>query len=433
MGDEGVISIDLDYTDPHLNGGVTYTVVARDPATGRVHHQQRLDLLDEEAREQFAQAVALATGYDELSDEVAARMAEKLEADGAKPKPKSVRELLDLYPNLRIPVIDGLLRQGETMNVIAPPKTGKSWLVVDLAIAVATGRCWLDTYATHAGDVLIIDNELHGETIAHRIPKVAQGRGVMLSEFIDHIFVESLRGKLKDLLGLRAFFSGLEPGRFKVIILDAFYRFMPQDSDENDNATMAQLYNVLDQFADRLGCCFVLIHHSTKGVQGHKAVTDVGAGAGSQSRATDTHLVLRAHEEEGVVVLDAAVRSWSPINPVCLRWAFPVWQPAHELDPTQLRKEGRRRQSREPAEPKEPKVVWTVDRFVSEFVGDEPQAKAAIVVAAEGAGLSERKAGRFLDAATAAGKIHKWGYKADRTPYYATGQQPLTAARLEGK
>jgi len=38
-------------------------------------------------------------------------------------------------------------------------------------------------------------------------------------------------------------------------------------------------------------------HHRQRAAQG-KAITDVGAGAGSQSRATDTHLVLRPHEEE---------------------------------------------------------------------------------------------------------------------------------------
>ncbi len=45
-------------------------------------------------------------------------------------EPQTVRELLRRCPTLRAPVIVGLLRRGETMNVIAPPKTGKSWLVL---------------------------------------------------------------------------------------------------------------------------------------------------------------------------------------------------------------------------------------------------------------------------------------------------------------
>lgn len=53
------------------------------------------------------------------------------------------------------------------MNVIAPPKVGKSWLASDKALAAATGRPWLDRYQTEAADVLIIDNELHPHTTAH--------------------------------------------------------------------------------------------------------------------------------------------------------------------------------------------------------------------------------------------------------------------------
>jgi len=290
------------------------------------------------------------------------------------PAPLPVRDLVAAYPQLRPPVIHGLLREGETMNIIASPKTGKSWLTLDLAIAVATGRPWLGRYETVPGNVLIIDNELHRETSAHRIPQVAHARGVAMREIDDRIFVDNLRGRLQDIFTLAPYFAALEPGRVKVIVLDAFYRFMPAGGDENDNGTMANIYNRLDAFADRLGCCFVLIHHSTKGSQSGKSVTDVGAGAGAQSRATDTHLVLRPHEEQGVVVLDAAVRSWAPIEPTCLRWSFPIWTVDDALDPEALKPErpAKRKQPKED-EPKAPKAVtWTVERFVQEFIGSEP-------------------------------------------------------------
>src|SRR5262245_32894693 len=41
-------------------------------------------------------------------------------------------ELLRRYPDLRPAVIEGLLRQGETLNLIAAPKVGKSWLTLGL-------------------------------------------------------------------------------------------------------------------------------------------------------------------------------------------------------------------------------------------------------------------------------------------------------------
>jgi hypothetical protein len=316
------------------------------------------------------------------------------QGDGGDRRIRSVRELRLAYPALRPPVIHGLLREGETMNVIASPKTGKSWLTIDLALAVATGRQWLGRFQTVQGDVLIIDNELHHETSSHRIPKVAEARGIPMREIDDRVGVDNLRGRLRSLLDLGPYFDAIEPGRFKVIVLDAFYRFMPVGGDENDNGTMANIYNVIDAYADRLRCSFILIHHSTKGSQSGKSVTDVGAGAGAQSRATDTHLVLRPHEENGVVVLDAAVRSWAPVEPVCLRWTFPVWNADGMLDPAALKPEGPQRRRREPREPQRcvpEAVAWTPESFVATFIA-VPSTRDQVVAAAKAAGLSEREA-----------------------------------------
>lgn len=319
----------------------------------------------------------------------------------------SVRGLLARHPELRPPVLHGLLREGETMNIIAPPKTGKSWLVLDLAVAVATGRSWLDRFDTERGDVLIIDNELHAETTANRVPKVARARRVDIDQIAESLFVANLRGGLQDLVSLGPYFDSLQPGRFRVIVLDAWYRFMPADTDENDNGAMASLYNRIDHHAARLGCSFVLIHHATKGSQAAKSITDVGAGAGAQSRATDTHLVLRQHEEDEVIVLDAAVRSWPPIEPVCLRRFFPVWDVDDTLDPTLLRRDHVRRRTRAEKPPKPKPEPWTPHRFVEAFVTGTPQLRDEILLAAEG-DLSNAKAKQLLKVAESQGLVHRW-------------------------
>jgi hypothetical protein len=327
-----------------------------------------------------------------------------------QPQPLSVRELRAQYPQLRQPVIHGLLRRGETMNLISAPKMGKSWLVLDLALAVATGRDWLEQFRCERGEVLILDNELHRETSANRIPKVAEARGIPADAYADRVFVHNLRGGLKDVYTLGAFFQSVEPGRYRVIILDAFYRFMPRDMDENDNGTMASLYNHLDLYADRLGCSFVLIHHTTKGSQSAKSVTDVGAGAGSQSRATDTHVVLRSHEEDDAVVLDAAVRSWPPVSPRCLRWSFPVWYAADDLDPSQLRSEGGKKRG-------EKKDEWTPQAFVQAFVDGEPATRSSLIGKAVQAGLSRWAADNLLRMADADGLMHREGSGGRNSPF----------------
>lgn len=337
---------------------------------------------------------------------------------------KSLRQLLNEFPELRRPVIHGLLREGETMNVIAGTKIGKSWLVTDLALAIATGRPWLGTFECERGSVLIIDNELHAETSANRIPKVMRARGIELDDVDERLFVVNLRGRLKDIYGLNEYFLTLKPGQYKLIVLDAFYRFMPKDTDENDNGSMSQIYNHLDSLASRLGCAFALIHHSSKGNQSGKTVTDVGAGAGSQSRATDTHLVLRQHEQNDVAVLDAAVRSWPPLSPRCVRWTFPVWTPDDSLDPAELRPERPRRRPRiDPGTQVATEPAWDAGRFVEAFVQDQPVALVSIIQRATSAGLSERKATKLLRQAEGDGLVHRWTFGANQQVQFATQAQ----------
>jgi hypothetical protein len=192
-------------------------------------------------------------------------------------------------------------------------------------------------------------------------------------------------------------------------------------ADENDNGTMASLYNYLDAYADYLKCSFVLIHHTSKGNQSLKELTDVGAGAGAQSRATDTHLVLRRHEEDDAVVLEAAVRSWPPVPPRCLRWAFPVWMPAAELDPAALRKEGGRRSA--PKEEKEQTVPYDAASFTRRFLTQEPKSQARIQEETDAENLSSRRVKQLLELAEEDGLAFRWRLDNKRTGY-ATRPQP---------
>lgn len=350
------------------------------------------------------------------------------------PHARSVRELVGTFPDLREPIVQGLLREGEIMNLIASTKLGKSWLATDLAIAVSTGRTWLEQFECERGDVLIIDNELHPETSAHRIPKVAAARQIPFDAFADHLFVENLRGRINDVLSMEQYFKKIPVGRYKLIILDAFYRFMPRNMDENDNGTMTTIYNRLDDYAEKLRTSFVLIHHTSKGNQSAKTVTDVGAGAGSQSRATDTHLVLRLHDQPDVAVLDAAVRSWPPLDPRCLRWAYPVWTPADDLDPNQLRQEGKQRKSSpviEAATDPNEILIESAEEFVEEFVGTEPQLRELIIEEAEAAGISNARAKQLLKRALARGLIYRWQFDGNQCGYATCSPYSETAVEYE--
>ena len=96
------------------------------------------------------------------------------------------------------------------------------------------------------------------------------------------------------------------------------------------------LYNLLDTYTATLNAAWVNIHHTSKGDQAGKGVTDVGSGAGSQSRAADTHLIIRQHEDPDVAIIEAVVRSWPPVDRLAIRWTFPTWQRDNQADPRKL-------------------------------------------------------------------------------------------------
>lgn len=239
-------------------------------------------------------------------------------------QPIGVGDIITRHPELRPVVIDGLLRIGETANLIAASKVGKSFLAVGLAWSIATGRPWLG-HEVEQGRVLILDNELHPETLASRLDAVARAMQIDFQEHADDVEVLSLRSMGIDLLSLQHKLA-IEPGRYRLIVVDALYRFIPQGTSENDNAQVMRLYNKLDELAAAWQTAIVVVHHSSKGDQAGKAVTDVGSGAGAISRAADTHLTIRPHNQDGLAVLESVCRSFKSPEPVSIRYEYPCWE-----------------------------------------------------------------------------------------------------------
>jgi len=219
---------------------------------------------------------------------------------------QTLDELRKASPERRPYVIEGLLRRGETMNLIAAPKTGKSWFVYNLAARLATGGEFLGWTSPHNLKCMIVDNELHPEELAFRVGSVQDAMEV---NFGDDLHFTCLRGAAVDMNHIEQKLVASGASRFDVIILDALYRFIPAGTSENDNAQMMLIYNTIDRIARTFDCSVICVHHSSKGNQTEKQVSDVGAGAGAISRAADTQVVLFPHEQEGMVCVEAITRS----------------------------------------------------------------------------------------------------------------------------
>jgi hypothetical protein len=244
------------------------------------------------------------------------------------PEVQNARAFLESYPELRDPVIDGLLRKGETMNVIASTKQGKSWLTLGLGIAVANGMPWLG-HNTEQGRVLLVDNELHPETISWRLKQVQSANQGIAADNIDVLPLRG-QGKSLNIFGLCSRLQSNSVVSYKLVIIDALYRLLPAGHSENDNAQMTQVYNAMDELAAKTNAAIVVVHHASKGSQNNKKVTDIGCGAGAISRTVDTHLTLRPHEDTELAVMHATTRSFPSPPLLSIRFDFPVWSLADQ-------------------------------------------------------------------------------------------------------
>jgi len=232
-------------------------------------------------------------------------------------------EMLSNFLEPKEVLIDGVLRRGEVMNVIAAPKTGKSWLMLQLAYAIITGGEWLG-FQCRQGTVLIVDNELHAETLAERLRMVIKANGMSPdSPALLSLHFNPQRGRQQDLQQFAESLGELKRRHVDLVIVDALYRALPADVDENSNGQITKVYNMVDRYAQEVDAGIILVHHTSKGMQTGKSVTDLGAGAGAQSRASDTHMGIIPHDEDGIVpgVFDVflAVRSFEKLKPFCIR------------------------------------------------------------------------------------------------------------------
>lgn len=227
--------------------------------------------------------------------------------------------LVEKYPAQKEPLVEGLLRCGQTMNIIAATKMGKSWLAAGLAFAVAHGIDFLGMHC-RKGRVLLIDYELQQSDLSSRLKRIAKDMNVGL----DNIDVLPLRGSPKSITEIVKESQEFK-GTYALIILDTLSRSLPAGTSENENGAMVAVYSQIDAVAETTGAAVVIIHHSTKGSQADKSLVDIGSGASAIARSVDTHCIVRPHAEEDHAILEAICRSFKSPEPITIRWEYPLW------------------------------------------------------------------------------------------------------------
>ena len=242
-----------------------------------------------------------------------------------------------------------ILRRGSKLVLGGGSKMGKTWCLIDLALAVAGGGKWLGRFQCRQGAVLYVNLELKKHTAGKRVRWIAEKRGLMRGtglrpEVSKAIKTWNLRGQCYDIVTMletaRMRLQDPDAPKFDLIILDPLYKTLG-GKDENAAGDMAALMLELEQFADECEAAIAFAAHFSKGNQSGKESMDRISGSGVISRDPDAILTFTNHEEEDCFTMDAVLREFAPIAPLVLQWEAPVMNPRPDLDPNKLKQPGK--------------------------------------------------------------------------------------------
>lgn len=159
-------------------------------------------------------------------------------------------------------LVEQLWATGAVGVIGGAPKCGKSWLALELAVAVASGRPCLGRFAVPApGPVLLYaaeDTPLH---VRQRVEQLCRARNAPFDTLELSLILEpSLRiDRPQDVDRLRATLALHHP---RLLILDPYVRL--QTADENHATEVAAILATLRDLSRTFSLALLLVHHARK-------------------------------------------------------------------------------------------------------------------------------------------------------------------------
>ena len=163
-------------------------------------------------------------------------------------------------------LVEGIVQRKANGILISRPKSGKSFTVLDLALALAGGQKWLDFYIPKRVKTALVSREDNAGLTQWRKKKLAQQRNLTNAELDGYLYINAKGLRPKIMLDypddVARLVSDLKRYETEFLILDVMR--VLHGSDENDNTEMQKIIDVLNKIQDETGASICLIHHDNK-------------------------------------------------------------------------------------------------------------------------------------------------------------------------
>jgi hypothetical protein len=176
-------------------------------------------------------------------------------------------------------LIDSIIPKRSFVALYAPPASYKSFISLDLAEAIATGRDWMGYRIPKKGAVLYICGEGHGGMGARVKACKIQNKSPDGANLYIIRAQLNLRSSPEDFAELVNAINALiaeidEP--LEIIILDTLMRMSGGGFNENSSEDMGAFITQAGKLQELYECALMVIHHSgkdvTKGLRGHSSL-----------------------------------------------------------------------------------------------------------------------------------------------------------------
>lgn len=197
------------------------------------------------------------------------------------------RDMIKNPPPLADELIKGVLRCGHKMLISGSSKAGKSFLLMELSIAISEGGNWLG-FDCKKGRVLYVNLEIDRNSCINRFISIYKAQNIIPCKDLG-LDIWNLRGKALPLDKLvPKLLRRMRDRKYDAVIIDPIYKVIT--GDENNASEMAAFCNQFDKICSETGCAVIYCHHHSKGMQGAKRAIDRASGSGVFARDPDAQL-----------------------------------------------------------------------------------------------------------------------------------------------
>ena len=251
-----------------------------------------------------------------------------------------LQDQLATPPILPEELIKGVLRCGHKMLISGSSKAGKSFLLMELCVALAEGTQWLG-FSCKKSKVLYVNLEIDPSSCIHRFKSIYDALKITPKNSGD-IQIWNLRGHAVPLDKLvPKLIRRIKNQGFNAVIIDPIYKVIT--GDENNASEMGAFCNQFDKICTETGCSTIYCHHHSKGSQGAKRAMDRASGSGVFARDPDAQLdMIQLETSEEFITenaddlgatawrLECSLREFPNFKPVNFWFEYPI----HKVDTT---------------------------------------------------------------------------------------------------